>query len=233
MTEMDNIKKHFEEEATQYDNLIKMLIPSYAQIVEAVVNTLPFEYTKDIEVLDLGCGTGTIAKAVKDKFPKARITCVDISPNMLQMAAIKLCNAADTTYISSDFYKYNFDKEYDAVVSSLALHHLVTEEDKLDFYRRIYSGIKAGGIFINADVVLASTDILQNRYMEQWKSFLYQSVPKEEVDNKWIRSYYEEDRPISLFKHIEMLKEVGFEVVDVVWKYYNFAVYMAAKGGAK
>lgn len=233
MSDMENVKKHFEEEAEQYDGIIKNIIPYYRQMVEAVVNTIPFGYTSDIKVLDLGCGTGTIASAVKNAFPNAKLTCLDISGKMLQIADSKINGAQETTYINSDFHEFNFDKKYDAVVSSLALHHLVTREDKFDFYRKIYSGLNNGGAFVNADVVLASTDILQKRYMEQWKDFMCMNVTKDEVENKWIPTHYEEDRPVSLMEHIEMLKEIGFADIDVVWKYYNFAVYMAVKRGVK
>jgi tRNA (cmo5U34)-methyltransferase len=32
-----------------------------------------------------------------------------------------------------------------------------------------------------------------------------------------------------MMEHFEMLKETGFADIDIVWKYYNFAVYMAMK----
>jgi|GEM_PF-165957 Methylase involved in ubiquinone/menaquinone biosynthesis len=226
---MENVKNHFEEEAKKYDGVIKNLIPYYYQMVEAIVNTLPFRHSDNIEVLDLGCGTGTVSRMVKDVFPEARLTCLDIADNMLQMARLKMANSSDVTYINIDFYHFDFDKQYNAVVSSLALHHLVTDKDKLDFYKKIYSGIKQSGVFVNADVVLASTDILQQRYMEYWKRFMYKGVSSEEMDNIWIPKYYEEDRPVSLMKHFDILKEAGFNTIDVVWKYYNFAVYMAVK----
>lgn len=229
MSDMRSIKQHFEEEAKEFDIIIKQLIPYYYQMVAAVVNALPFNNNDRIDVLDLGCGTGTVARAIKDEYPKAKLTCLDIADKMLQMAQIKLADAQDTIYINSDFYHFNFDRQYDAVVSSLALHHLVTREDKLDFYKKIYAGLKNQGVFVNADVVLASTDVLQKQYMEQWKSFMRRSVSKEEVENKWIPKYHEEDRPASMTEHFAMLKEAGFAAVDVVWKYYNFAVYMAVK----
>ena len=150
-------------------------------------------------------------------------------PYLLKGLSIWLPNqvwATDITYI---FYDFNFDKNYDAVVSSLALHHLETKEDKLEFYRKIYSCLNDGGIFVNADVVLASTEALQQCYMTQWKNFMLRNVPKDEVDSKWIPAYYEEDRPVSMIEHFEMLKDSGFKIMDVVWKYYNFAVYMAIK----
>jgi len=54
-------------------------------------------------------------------------------------------------------------------------------------------------------------------------------MPKEEVENKWIPKYYEEDRPVSMMEHLDMLNKAGFKIMDVVWKYYNYAVYMAIK----
>ncbi len=229
MSNMNDIKRHFEEEAQQYDSNIRNLIPHYDQMVEAVVNAISFNCSAAIDVIDLGCGTGTIARSVKNTFPKARITCLDIADNMLQMAQFKLSDAPDTEYINDDFYRFSFDKQYDVVVSSLALHHLVTPDDKSDFYKKIYSGLKSGGMLVNADSVLASTETLQNMYMQQWKSFMYKNVSEREVESKWIPKYYEEDRPASLIEHLDMLREIGFAAVDVIWKYYNYAVFAAMK----
>lgn len=229
MDRMEKIKNHFEEEAEQYDGIIKNLIPYYDQMVEAIVKTLPYEYSADIEVIDLGCGTGTVARSVKNTFSHAKLTCLDMSENMLKIAGGKLSDAQDTTYINSDFYQFDFHNQYDAVVSSLALHHLETSEDKKGFYKKIYKGLKAGGVFVNADVVLASTDRLQQRYMDQWKTFMLGNVTKYEVENNWMPKYYEEDRPAPMPEHFKMLEACGFSIVDVVWKYYNFAVYMAVK----
>lgn len=225
----EKIKKHFEGEAREFDEIIRKLIPYYQDMVAAVIETIPFEESAILEVIDLGCGTGTVARAVKDAFPNARITCLDLSGNMLQMAAGKFGDANDTNYINCSFYDFDFDEKYDAMVSSLALHHLVSMEDKMDFYRKIYSSLKTGGVFINADVVTASTDFLQNVYMRRWKDFMCGNMPENEVENKWIPKYYEEDRPVSMMEHLDMLNKAGFKITDVVWKYYNYAVYMAVR----
>jgi len=227
---MDKVKKHFDEEAEQYDGIIKNLIPYYGQMVEAAVNTISREREAEIEVMDLGCGTGTMAKAVLDSYPKAKIACVDISENMLRLAAYRLHDAINPEFINSDFYDLNFTRTYDVIISSLALHHIVTTEDKVLFYKKIFGALNNGGVFVNADVVLASTDAIQERFMEKWKEFMRSNVPETEVLNKWIPTYYDEDRPISLLEHIDILREIGFNSIDVIWKYYNFAVYTARKG---
>lgn len=226
---IEKIKEHFEEEAREFDETIRKLIPYYQDMVAAVVETIPFEKSASLEVIDLGCGTGTVARAVKDAFPKARITCLDLSGNMLRLAADKLGDTNDTTYINCSFYDFDFNKKYDVAVSSLALHHMVSTGDKLDFYKKIYTGLKTGGVFINADVVTASTDCLQKVYMRRWKDFMCENMPKDEVENKWIPKHFEEDRPVSMMEHLDMLNKAGFKIMDVVWKYYNYAVYMAVR----
>lgn len=229
MDRMEDVKRHFEEEAREFDGIIKKLIPYYAQMVEAAVAAMPFEKGDDIRVIDLGCGTGTLAGAVKDAFPNAKLTCLDIAEEMLNMARIKLADAPGTVYINAGFEDFEFDGQYDAAVSSLALHHLGTDEEKLAFYRKIHGGLKQGGVLVNADVVLASTDRLQRTYMERWIGFMSRSVGRDEAESKWIPKYYREDRPAPLVKHLDMLKKAGFRAVDVVWKYYNYTVYTAVK----
>lgn len=227
---MENrIKNHFENEAKEFDEIIVKLIPYYNQIVDAMVDAIPFPNDRDIKVIDLGCGTGTISKKVLEKYPKAKITCVDIAEKMLEIAKYKLGDSENFRYISGDFNSFEFDDTYDVIVSSLALHHLATDEDKNKFYGKIYETLNEGGVFYNSDVVLGSSDYLIQMNMGKWKEFMIKNEGLEKVENKWLPNYYAEDSPCSLMKHLKMLEENRFKEVDVIWKYYNFSVY----GGKK
>ncbi|HBR00832.1 MULTISPECIES: class I SAM-dependent methyltransferase [unclassified Roseofilum] len=222
---MEHVKQHFENEAQEFDGIIRRLIPYYEQMLEAIVTAIPFSPSQVIRVVDLGCGTGTIAKRIKDAYPHAQITCVDIAEKMLQIAQTKLGQGEDIRYQLANFEEYEFDSVYDVAVSSLALHHLVNDSDKIKFYKQIYASLAPGGLFYNADVVLASNSHLQERYMEQWQEYMLRQVPLEEIEQKWMPQHYNEDRPSRLMSQLEWLQEMGFVDIDVIWKYYNFAVY--------
>lgn len=43
-------------------------------------------------ILEIGCGTGNYTKLLTQKFPKAEIKAIDISPDMIQVAKTKLVN---------------------------------------------------------------------------------------------------------------------------------------------
>jgi tRNA (cmo5U34)-methyltransferase len=224
---VDEIKRHFEEEAQDFDRIILTLIPGYPQMVEALVAAMPFDTDAPIRVIDLGCGTGTLSQAVLDAFPNAHVTCLDLAENMIAMAHSKLARYPRVHFIAGDLAA--FEGEYDAVISSLALHHLATDEDKKHFYQRVYARLRPGGVFYNGDVVLASSHILQAMYMRQWRAFMRRSISDEEIEGKWIPKYQAEDRPAKLLDQLAWLKGIGFADVDVLWKRYNFAVY----GGAR
>lgn len=226
--EMEHVKDHFEEEAKIFDELIRTIIPFYKDMVDSLVLTLPFHRKERIKVLDLGCGTGNISRQVKKRFPHGHITCVDLAENMIKMAESKLSPYSDIEFIRADFRDLEFQEDYDAVVSSLALHHLQPQEQK-SFYRRIYGFLKMGGVFYNADIVLGSTSYLNQTYLDKWVEFMLETHHQEEVEKIWLPKHREEDFPAPLPDHIQWLDEAGFHEVDVVWKYYMFGVY----GGKK
>lgn len=223
----DRIKNHFEEEAIGYDGIIIKLIPYYKEMVQAIISTIPFDSNEEINIIDLGCGTGTISRAIQQQYSKAKFTLVDIAENMLQIAEQKL--GKNCTYLNSDFNSFEFDNQYDVIVSSLALHHLETDSDKQLFYNKIYKALKEGGIFINGDVIKTQTDKLQITFIEKWVEYMNRSVDMKEINEKWLPNYYAEDRPIPLMSHLKMLENSGFKDIDIVWKYYGFAVYKGGK----
>ena len=214
---MEKVKSHFEEEAKEFDETILKLIPNYKEMINALISSIPFNHQDSIRVLDLGCGTGTISKNLKEIFPNARVSCLDLAENMIEMAKIKLNKYNGIDYITNDFYHFKFSEKYDVIISSLALHHLVTDNDKIEFYKKIYESLNPGGVFFNADVVLGSNDYIQGLYLEKWKEFMNQSVSMEEVENKWIPTAEEEDNPAKLLDQLNWLHDIGFKDLDVIW----------------
>lgn len=226
---MENVKEHFEEEAKEFDKTILKLIPMYSEMINSMISAIPFEISDKFKVLDLGCGTGNVTKAVKERFPMSKISCIDIAENMIQMAKIKLEGYSDIEYYTEDFSEFNFKGAYDVVVSSLALHHIRTDENKKKFYSRIYDVLKPGGLFLNSDSVLGSNESLNMIYRKKWIDFMLQNVPEEEIKEKWLPTEMEEDFPAPLTNHLKWLGETRFESIDVVWKYYGYAVYCGTR----
>lgn len=227
---INSAKELFEDEANEYDAIIPKLIPFYDEICTALIKALPFKDETPINVLDLGCGTGTIAKKIKIAFPNSRISCLDFAPKMLQVAKNKLNEyKSDIKYIVSDFNHLNTGETYDVVVSSFAIHHIPTNNKKAFLYRNIYDILNQGGVFYNADVVLASCKHIQSLYLNKWGLFANKGLVDDRDSIELLEKYQKDDNPSVLMDQIKWLEKSGFKEIDVIWKYYNFAVY----GGKK
>ncbi|WP_128699951.1 class I SAM-dependent methyltransferase [Candidatus Velamenicoccus archaeovorus] len=224
---IDRVKKHFQDEAGTFDARVVKSVPFYADMLEALVSALPFKKNDAKRILDLGCGTGSISKKIKEHFPKARITCVDFSENMLEIAKNKLRDFRDIRYVVSDVRTFDYSG-FDAVVSSLTLHHLRRGGEKLKLYAKIRRGLRKGGVLYLADLVLGETDCLQRLNLEMWKRFLSRHMSEKDM-NERRRRYEREDHPFKISDEMAWLKGAGFRHIDVVWKYYHFAVF----GGQK
>jgi tRNA (cmo5U34)-methyltransferase len=222
---MNQVRKHFEAEAKVFDGIIIKLIPYYNQMIDALTDSIHFDNDSPIRIIDLGCGTGTVAKRISEKFPNSKIVCLDIASNMIDIAKNKLSEHKDVEFITGDFSNIDFDDKFDVIVSSLALHHLENDNCKKEFYTKIHDILTDFGLFINADVVLASTDYQQNINMNRWIEFMNKSISKDEIIDNWIPKYQAEDRPARLMDQLKWLEDIGFKSVDVIWKYYNFCVY--------
>lgn len=226
---MEQVKEHFEEEAKEFDITIRKLIPFYSQMISSMISAIPFDSSDKFKVLDLGSGTGNVSLAVKKKFEYASIDCIDIAEKMIEMAKLKLVNFDDINYFTGDFSEFEFEEKYDVIVSSLALHHIKTDDEKRNFYNIIHGLLNKNGIFINSDSVLGSNEKLNELYTEKWKTFMLGHITEEEIEKKWIPQSKTEDFPASIIDHLKWLEETEFRDIDIVWKYYGWAVYCGSR----
>jgi len=223
---MLEIKRHFEREAKRFDKCFFKVAPFYREAIEALVLSLPFKNSRKLKIIDLGCGTGNITMAVKERYPDASVVCIDLARNMLDLARAKLKKYGNIEYWSGDIRDYDYTGKCDAVISSLVLHHL-EKTDKKEFYRKIHNALPSNGVFYIADFLLPSSDYLAKVYIDQWKRFMTKSLSPAQIA-KTLANHKREDRPAELMFELDLLRKTGFKKVDVIWKHYNFCVYGAS-----
>jgi tRNA (cmo5U34)-methyltransferase len=214
ITEFDNI-------SSSYDRQREQLIPCFQDFYNSSVAIAEVD-TERPNILDVGAGTGLFSSFFLCKFPKAKLTLIDISDKMLEVAKQRFRGYANIKYIVADYSEYDFTEKYDIIISALSIHHL-TDEQKEEFYKKCYSILKNNGVFINADQILGNTKYLDSIYKKQWKSSVEQSgLSKEEILAGYERIKF--DKEATLYQQLTWLREAGFSDVDCVYKYYHFAV---------
>ena len=109
----------------------------------------------DMEVLELGCGTGSTAIS-HAPFVK-HIRALDFSTRMIEIAQRKADAAqiGNVAFEQANVEELNIsDDSYDAVLGLSVLHLLENKERAIS---RIYKILKPGGIFVSSTVCVADT----------------------------------------------------------------------------
>jgi ubiquinone/menaquinone biosynthesis C-methylase UbiE len=103
-------------------------------------------------VLDMGCGTGTLALLIKRTVPDAAVAALDIDAQILNIARRKALAAG----LSIDFHRGSAckqpypDNRFDRVLSGFMFHHL-PDEDKRRAAAEAFRVLRPGGEFYLLD----------------------------------------------------------------------------------
>lgn len=139
------MKKSYEALARSYDKLTTDV--QYLKRAEWL--TQQFRKKKVHTVLDLGCGTGTIACLLAQR--GYAVTAVDASGEMLTEAAAKAALLPDPPpfFLNQAMQRLRLLNPVDAAISTLdALNYLTRAADVRETMRRVFRWLKPGGMFL-------------------------------------------------------------------------------------
>lgn len=87
-----------------------------------IIREIPYERDKKLRILEVGCGTGRNLVALAERFPNAKITGIDLSPDMLRIARKKTTAYGERiTTIEGAFGLDAFDEVFDLILFSYCL----------------------------------------------------------------------------------------------------------------
>jgi len=226
------VKALFDKAAQTYDRARRQLVPCFDDFYGTVLDLIPYERDSAIRILDIGAGTGLLAALLAQAFPQARLTLVDISEEMLEQARQRFrAEPGRFRFHALDFAEEPLWGEYEAAVSALSIHHVSAGAKRLVF-QRVYSALREGGVFINADQVLGPTPEIDRRYHEAWlRQARGRGAAEDDITAALERM--QQDDMSTLAWQLEQLENVGFEMVNCWYKNYGFVVYSGRKGATR
>ena len=221
------VEQAFSEAAPEYDSWVKQALPTYDELFSVAVEIIPFEHDQRITVADLGAGSGLFARHVLDVYPKASFTLIDASREMLDMARKRFQQQTESfTFVEQQLEDFAEPERFDAVISSLAIHHL-ENADKRSLFKRIFAALRPGGAFINVDQIKGEPPFDQ-LYWKTWLAQVQASGASETKIQTSVKRRKEFDRDAGLSDQLTWLTEAGFEA-DCIYKHYFMAVFLALK----
>lgn len=127
-------------------------------------------FRPDMDVLEIGCGTGSSALA-HAPFVR-RIHAIDVSSKMLEIARGKAATARidNVRFEQATIESVKVQGQSLDAVLALNLLHLV--DDKEDFIARVHTMLKPGAVFVTSTPCLADTSFKFLKYVAPAGAFL-------------------------------------------------------------
>jgi SAM-dependent methyltransferase len=228
---MTNVARHLKIDLADYDRRIRTFIPGYDEMLSAVASTVTLVDRRQPVIVDLGIGTGALAARCLATRPGAQIHGIDADPDILEMARRRLARRRPSrlTLAHADFVRAPLPR-CDAIVATLALHHVRSAPAKRRFYARCFAALRRGGVFASGDCFVAEDPVLTRRYLATWKEHLRTSYGPRET-RKYFAAWAREDTYFPLAREWTMLAAAGFRV-EVLWRRPPFAVLLGRKAAA-
>ena len=226
-----SVSGHLQLRVAEYDELIPRLVPAYPAMrpvqLELLALALP-DGGRDARVLDLGGGTGALAAAVAERFPRATVEIWDTDPAMLATARERCARFGERVrYVARSFAEPL--PPCDAVAACIALHHVKDLAVKAGIYRNIHAALRPGGIFVNADTAVPAEPRLREHAFRLWARSMAAHGITEEQAFAHFASWAGEDYYPPLGTELRLLAEAGFREPECFWRDAAAVVFGAVK----
>ena len=197
---LEEMGEFFTKRLADYEQHMAIWEKSYQRFAEL----LPDECQN---ILDLGCGTGLELDQIWQKNPDMAVTGVDLCLDMLERLRQKHPDKKLIT-VCRDYFAYDFGSEkWDAVISFESLHHFLPEAKK-ELYKKIFCGLKEGGVFLLGDYIACceeEEELLRSTYMQKRKK---SAIPEQD--------FVHFDIPLTLEHELALLRSAGFHA-EKIW----------------
>lgn len=202
---LEKMNEFFDNRIDGYDEHMMTCIESAEEFYPYTAGCLPVG--NNVNVLDLGCGTGLELEYYFKINPTASVTGIDLTESMLNALKKKFTDK-NLSLILGSYFDLPFGIEiYDAAVSVESLHHF-TKEEKIPLYAKLHKALKDNGYFILTDYFALSEED-EKTYREE----LLRLKKLQGIDDN---EFYHYDTPLTVEHETEALLEAGFSSVEVL-----------------
>lgn len=217
-----------------FDDMLERSVPFYAEVQRMVVELASHFLQQDGAVYDVGCSTGNtllgIAMAV-DPGRQVRLVGLEPSPAMREHAAKKLAQIPrpELVEILADPIEEVAELPDARVITMLYTLQFVRPLHRPRVLRMCHDSLRPGGSLIMAEKILAEDADLRRLFIDLYHSYkARQGYSSTEITKK--REALENVLvPFTMSENLTLLREAGFTCVEPVFRWYNFATYLARR----
>lgn len=228
------ITKQFEfdeDVAVVFDDMLERSIPFYKEVIELTCNLICLHVKEGARIVDLGCSTANTLLVLHKKSNKSyHLLGIDNAEAMLNLARQKVhAYGAKIELIHEDITQCDLHM-HDVVLANYMLQ-FIRPLQRPDFVAKIYEALNPNGLFIFSEKIVFEDNVLNKQMIDLYYDFKRKqgysdfeiAQKREALENVLI--------PYTEAENRAMLKHAGFDTIETVFKWGNFATFVAKKKG--
>jgi SAM-dependent methyltransferase len=214
--------------------------------LDLIASAIPFSKDAALRVLDLCCGPGDVGRAIRARYPKSRIDCVDRDVFLISICiGMNRREGVPGQSFVRDLWDADWhnglEGEYDVVATANSLHWLDAQR-VAQVFQDVFRLLRPGGVFLFAEPACNEKTFAAG--FAEWKSRQPSRYSRENWERFWSRaneilgydhtkflgtrgSHLEEGLPVSGW--IQFLKNVQFESIDTLLRDADEVILAAVK----
>ncbi len=232
---VEQIRHRFDNDVERFSNLVtgQSATIDAPLVLDLIIGAATATNPQATQMLDVGCGAGNYTLKLLQALPGLNVTLIDLSRPMLDRAVerISRVEVGKITTQQGDIREITLpESHFDIIMAAAVLHHLREDAEWQAVFTKFYDILKPGGTLWVSDMIQHSTPQVQMMMWQRYGDYLAQL--KDEDYRKHVFDYIDkEDSPRPLLFQIDLLRQVGFEGVEILHKNSIFAAFGAKKPG--
>lgn len=226
------ITKQFEfdeDVAAVFDDMLERSIPFYKEVIDLTCKTICLHVNEGAQVVDLGCSTANTLLALHKMSNKSyHLLGIDNAEAMLHLARQKThAYGAKIELVSADITQVLLSLK-DVIIANYMLQ-FIRPLQRAEFVAKIYEALNPNGLFIFSEKIVFEDKVLNKQMIDLYYDFKrkqgysdFEIAQKREALENVLIPYTEEENKV-------MLKGAGFESIETIFKWGNFATFIAKK----
>jgi len=220
------------EVANVFDDMVDRSVPFYKESQKMIVDLSNYFSRKGSNIYDFGSSTGTTLLNLSQNLEEKEIKLigVDNSGDMIKKAVKKFNELGIVDgfeFINDDLVNVEVDNASVVIMAHTLQFVRPLYRDIL--VRNIYNGLNNRGVLIVFEKVLSDNSMLNRAFIDFYYDYKrekkYSEIEivkkREALENVLI--------PYRVSENIELFKRNGFQIVDEVFRWYNWAGFVAIK----
>ena len=216
-----------------FDEHIEKSIRGYSHLIEDVVSLSRYFVEDETNVVDIGCSTGKMTKALidynLDHSQEAKYIGLEIAEGFekdLEKRKKELSYYDYVQFLSDDARWYEYSNC--SLVTSIFTLQFMPKTDRRELLQNIYNGLNEGGAFIFAEKTICENALVQDMITFNYYDYKRKSFDTEDIMDKE-RTLRHMMKPNTWREIEDMLLDVGFNVVQPFWRNHAFVGAIAIK----